>query len=29
VLLFIGVWKMNQRAAKCLQRSIDELNAEM
>jgi hypothetical protein len=27
VLLFIGIWKMNQRAARCLQRSIDELNA--
>ena len=28
VLLFIGIWKMNQRAAKCLQRSIDELSAD-
>jgi len=27
VLLFIGIWKMNMRAARCLQRSIDELNA--
>jgi hypothetical protein len=27
VLLFIGIWKMNLRAARCLQRSIDELNA--
>jgi hypothetical protein len=27
VLVFIGIWKMNLRAAKCLQRSIDELNA--
>ena len=27
VLVFIGVWKMNLRAARCLQRSIDELNA--
>ncbi len=29
VLLFIGVWKMNVRAARCLQRTIDELNAQM
>jgi hypothetical protein len=27
VLLFIGIWKMNQRAARCLQRTIDELSA--
>ncbi len=27
VLLFIGVWKMNARAAQCVQRSIDELDA--
>jgi len=27
VLVFIGVWKMNARAARCLQRSIDDLNA--
>ena len=27
VLAFIGIWKMNMRAALCLQRSIDELNA--
>jgi len=27
VLLFIGIWKMNQRAARCLDRMIDELNA--
>lgn len=27
VLVFIGIWKMNLRAARCLQRSIDELNA--
>ena len=27
VLIFVGVWKMNQRAARCLQKSIDELNA--
>jgi hypothetical protein len=27
VLVFIGVWKMNLRAARCLQRSIDDLNA--
>jgi len=27
VLLFLGIWKMNQRAARCLQRMIDELNA--
>jgi hypothetical protein len=26
VLLFIGIWKVNMRAARCLQRSIDELN---
>lgn len=24
---FVGVWKVNQRAARCLQRSIDELQA--
>jgi len=27
VLVFIGIWKLNLRAARCLQRSIDELNA--
>ncbi len=27
VLLFIAIWKMNARAARCLQRSIDELRA--
>jgi hypothetical protein len=27
VLIFFGIWKMNQRAARCLQKSIDELNA--
>jgi hypothetical protein len=26
VVAFVAVWKMNQRAARCLQRSIDELN---
>ena len=26
VAIFIGVWYMNQRAARCLQRSIDELS---
>jgi hypothetical protein len=26
VLVFIAIWKMNLRAANCLQRSIDELN---
>ena len=25
--IFYGVWKMNMRAARCLQRMIDELNA--
>ena len=27
VLVFLGVWKLNQRAARCLQRSIDDLYA--
>ncbi len=27
ILLFIGIWKMNARAARCVQRSIDELDA--
>lgn len=27
VAIFFGVWKFNQRAARCLQRSIDELSA--
>jgi len=27
VAIFVGVWKLNQRAARCLQRSIDDLNA--
>lgn len=27
VLVFIGIWKWNQRGARCLQRMIDELNA--
>lgn len=27
VVAFAAVWKMNQRAARCLQRTIDELNA--
>lgn len=27
VIAFVAVWKMNQRAARCLQRMIDELNA--
>lgn len=27
VAAFAGVWKVNQRAARCLQRSIDELNS--
>jgi len=27
ILIFIAVWKMNLRAAKCLQRKIDELDA--
>jgi len=27
VLMFIGIWKMNVRAARCLQKKIDELNA--
>ncbi|HKV80717.1 MAG TPA: hypothetical protein VJP02_21390 [Candidatus Sulfotelmatobacter sp.] len=27
VLMFLGIWKMNMRAARCLQRLIDELNA--
>ena len=26
VASFVGVWKLNQRAARCLQRSIDDLN---
>jgi hypothetical protein len=25
--LFYGVWRMNARAARCLQRTIDELQA--
>lgn len=29
VAVFVGVWWMNQRAARCLQRSIDELNGQM
>ena len=28
VLLFIGIWKMNVRAARSLQRKIDELNTQ-
>src|SRR5450432_418860 len=27
VAVFVGVWMLNQRAARCLQRTIDELNA--
>ena len=27
VAVFVGTWKLNQRAARCLQRTIDELNA--
>lgn len=27
VAAFVGVWKVNQLAARCLQRSIDDLNA--
>ncbi len=27
VAIFFGVWKLNQRAARCLQRSIDEVSA--
>ena len=27
VLVFIGIWKLNVRAARCLQRMIDELDA--
>jgi len=27
VFLFIGIWKMNVRAARCLQKKIEELNA--
>jgi len=27
VLVFIGIWKLHVRAARCLQRSIDELNS--
>lgn len=27
VATFVGVWKVNQRAARCLQRSIDELSS--
>lgn len=27
VATFVGVWKVNQRASRCLQRSIDDLNA--
>jgi hypothetical protein len=27
VASFLGVWKVNQRAARCLQRSLDELNS--
>jgi hypothetical protein len=26
-VMFFGIWKMNQHAARCLQRMIDELNA--
>src|SRR5262249_33306708 len=27
IAVFYGIWKLNQRAARCLQRSIDELSA--
>lgn len=27
IAAFVGVWKVNQKAARCLQRSIDDLNA--